>query len=117
MSLALPAELNGYPGPSHTLELATELKLSEDQKKRLKALFDGMSKEAKAVGLELIEAERKLDDLFKNKMVNEKNLKEATQNAANAQAKLRESHLRYHLDTIQVLNPEQVAAYNKLRGY
>jgi len=117
MSLALPAELNGYPGPSHTLELATELKLSEDQKKRLKALFDTMSKEAKAVGLELIEAERKLDDLFKNKTVNEKNLKEATQTAANAQAKLRESHLRYHLDTIQVLNPEQVAAYNKLRGY
>ena len=28
-----------------SLELATELKLSEDQKKRLKALFDGMSKD------------------------------------------------------------------------
>ncbi|MEO8319793.1 MAG: hypothetical protein ABI561_15865 [Bradyrhizobium sp.] len=28
MGLALPAELNGYPGPSHLLELADRLNLS-----------------------------------------------------------------------------------------
>lgn len=117
MSLALPAELNGYPGPAHTLELANELKLTAEQKKRVQALFDAMSKEAKALGLEVIEAEKKLDDLFKNKTVNAKNLMETTLAAANAQAKLRESHLRYHLDTVQVLNGEQIAAYNKMRGY
>lgn len=117
MSLALPAELNGYPGPSHTLELANELKLTAEQKKRVQALFDAMSKEAKALGLEVIEAEKKLDDLFKNKTVNAKNLMEATLAAANAQAKLRESHLRYHLDTVQTLNGEQIATYNRLRGY
>jgi len=117
MSLALPAELNGYPGPSHALELAEPLKLSVEQKKRLQDLFDSMSKEAKAIGLEVIEAERKLDGLFKNKTVNPQNLKEATQASAEAQARLRESHLRYHLDTVAVLNAEQVAAYNRLRGY
>ncbi|MCX7274130.1 MAG: hypothetical protein NTV19_13305 [Burkholderiales bacterium] len=31
MALALPAELNGYPGPSHALELADQLKLSPEQ--------------------------------------------------------------------------------------
>ena len=31
MGLALAAELNGYPGPSHVLELADKLDLSADQ--------------------------------------------------------------------------------------
>jgi hypothetical protein len=117
MSLALPAELNGYPGPSHALELADQLKLSAEQKKRLQELFDAMSKEAKAIGLEVIEAERKLDGLFKNKTVNPQNLKEAIQASAEAQAKLRLSHLGYHLVMVEVLSPEQVATYNRLRGY
>lgn len=30
MGLALPAELNGYPGPMHVLELADELNLTEE---------------------------------------------------------------------------------------
>jgi hypothetical protein len=30
MGLALAAELNGYPGPSHVLELANKLELSPD---------------------------------------------------------------------------------------
>jgi hypothetical protein len=32
MGLALPAELNGYPGPAHVLELADKLGLSADQR-------------------------------------------------------------------------------------
>src|SRR5262245_14563335 len=32
LSLALAAELNGYPGPRHTLEFAKELTLSEEQR-------------------------------------------------------------------------------------
>ena len=32
MGLALAAELNGYPGPSHVLELADKLGLSADQR-------------------------------------------------------------------------------------
>lgn len=117
MSLALPAELNGYPGPSHAIELADQLKLSTEQKKRFQELFDAMSKEAKAIGLEVIEAERRLDGLFKNKTVTPQILKEATQASAEAQARLRFAHLGYHLVTVEVLSPEQVAAYNRLRGY
>ena len=32
MGLALAAELNGYPGPAHVLELADKLALSADQR-------------------------------------------------------------------------------------
>lgn len=117
MSLALPAELNGYPGPSHALELADRLKLSDDQKKRIRDLFNSMQSEAKALGLEVIDAERQLDALFKNKTVDAQNLKDATLKAAAASAKLRESHLRYHLSTTEVMTQEQVETYNRLRGY
>src|SRR3974377_1723295 len=32
MGLALAAELNGYPGPAHVLELADKLELTSDQR-------------------------------------------------------------------------------------
>ena len=35
MGMALPAELNSYPGPHHVLELAEELGLSVEQKEAL----------------------------------------------------------------------------------
>jgi hypothetical protein len=31
--------------------------------------------------------------------------------------RLRETHLRYHLLMMEVLSPEQVSQYNRLRGY
>ena len=37
--------------------------------------------------------------------------------AAAAQGALRETHLRYHLQMMDVLSPQQVAAYHRLRGY
>ncbi len=34
MGTAKPAELNGYPGPMHVLQLAAELELSREQRER-----------------------------------------------------------------------------------
>src|SRR5262245_36186825 len=42
MGLALAAELNGYPGPLHVLELADALQLSEPQRTETKRLFEAM---------------------------------------------------------------------------
>ena len=39
MGLAKAAELNGYPGPAHVLELASQLSLTSDQRARTQALF------------------------------------------------------------------------------
>jgi hypothetical protein len=50
MGLALPAELNGYPGPSHVLENADALGLSAEQRERTKGLFEAMKAEAVPVG-------------------------------------------------------------------
>src|SRR3954451_7549818 len=54
MGLALAAELNGYPGPSHVLELADKLELTADQRARIKLLFDSMKAEAIPLGTKLI---------------------------------------------------------------
>ena len=40
MGLALVAELNGYPGPLHVLELADKLSLSKDQRADMQRLFE-----------------------------------------------------------------------------
>jgi hypothetical protein len=48
MGLALAAELNGFPGPSHVLELADKLDLTSDQRASINMLFDSMKAEAVA---------------------------------------------------------------------
>jgi Spy/CpxP family protein refolding chaperone len=117
MSLALPAELNGYPGPAHTLELADSLALTDEQQARTRALFEQMQQEAQAAGGEVIRAETALDRLFKDRKATPQALAAATATAAHAHGRLREAHLRYHLVMVEVLSPEQVAAYNRMRGY
>jgi Spy/CpxP family protein refolding chaperone len=117
MSLAMPAELNGYPGPSHVLELAGPLALTEPQRARTQALFEQMQREARAAGEELIASETVLDQLFKGRTVTPALLSQATARAAAAQGALRETHLRFHLSMMEVLTPAQVATYNRLRGY
>ena len=116
MSLALAAELNGYPGPAHVLELADKINLTNKQKQQTQDLFKAMTKETKSLGEQLIKEEKTLDLLFKNKKANLQNLKEATLQIGQTQAKLREAHLRYHLSTVEILTPEQINSYNKLRG-
>lgn len=117
MSMALPAELNGYPGPLHTLQLADQLKLTPDQTSRTQALFAQMQQEAKAAGESVIAAETALDSLFKDKRVQPDTLTAAVARAAQAQGALRETHLRYHLRMMEVLSAAQVTAYNRLQGY
>ncbi len=64
MGLALAAELNGYPGPSHVLELADKLELSAEQRASMQRLFDSMKAEAMPLGAKLIEQEAELDKQF-----------------------------------------------------
>src|SRR3989441_11848098 len=54
MGLALAAELNGYPGPMHVLELAEPLGLSDQQRAKMQELFAAMKAEAVPLGEKLI---------------------------------------------------------------
>jgi len=117
MGLALAAELNGYPGPIHTIEFANELHLSPEQVTKLKALFEAMKAETIPLGTSLIAQERGLNNDFANRTVTLARLEEATQGIGTTQAALRAAHLKYHLSTVEILTPEQIARYNELRGY
>ena len=117
MGLALPAELNGYPGPMHVLEHGDALHLTQEQRERTKALIDAMRAEAIPVGERLIEQEAKLDRLFANREITPASLTAATADIGATQARLRETHLKYHLAMMDLLTLEQVAEYRRLRGY
>jgi hypothetical protein len=117
MGLALAAELNGYPGPSHLLELADKLKLSADQRARIQGLFDSMKAEAVPLGVRLIEQEADLDRQFAARTVTPDSLKASTTAVASTQGLLRETHLKYHLSTVALLSPDQMQRYAELRGY
>jgi Spy/CpxP family protein refolding chaperone len=117
MGLALAAELNGYPGPRHVLDLAQELQLTAEQQSKTSALFEAMRTETSALGADLIEAERALDRLFAEKRATPETVAAATERAGAIEATLRAAHLRYHLAMIGVLTTDQVTAYNHMRGY
>src|SRR5436853_5112468 len=77
MGLALAAELNGYPGPSHVLELADALELSDRQRADTMALFAAMKAEAIPIGERIIADETALDRLFADKTVTRASLDNA----------------------------------------
>jgi hypothetical protein len=54
MGLAKAAELNGYPGPAHVLELASELDLTQVQRTATQALFASMQSKAAKLGAALV---------------------------------------------------------------
>jgi hypothetical protein len=117
MGLALAAELNGYPGPAHVLELADALQLSNEQRTGTKALLDAMKAETIPLGRQVIAEETALDRLFAERRVTRASLDAATSRIGTAQGDLRAAHLRYHLAMTEKLSPAQLTRYAELRGY
>jgi Spy/CpxP family protein refolding chaperone len=117
MSMALPAELNGYPGPLHVLELAEPLALSDEQRRRTQELYERMRAAAVSAGEALITSEAQLDRLFATRTATPEALNAALAAVAQAQARVRGTHLQAHLEQVRILTPVQVAQYNRLRGY
>lgn len=117
MGLALAAELNGYPGPSHVIELSDELNLTPAQRERAQALFAAMKAETVPLGEAVIAAESDLDRQFAARTITQASLSAATDTIGVTQGRLRAAHLKYHLAMLEVLTPAQVERYGELRGY
>ncbi len=117
MSLALAAELNGYPGPAHVLELSDRLGLTAAQRARVMAEHKKMQAEASALGERIIAQEAELDRLFADRTVTPASLQAVTDRIAILNGQLRRAHLAYHLTTRDLLDPAQNARYAELRGY
>lgn len=115
--LALPAELNGVPGPAHLLELRDEIPLSQDQVEKIQVLFQDMQKAAIPTGERLIAAEAALEAAFAERTVEETSLRRLLAEAEAARTELRFIHLSQHYKTAQLLTSDQIERYNVLRGY
>lgn len=117
MGLALAAELNGYPGPLHVLELSDRLQLTAEQHQQFQRLFESMKAEAIAAGEALIADERALDRAFAERSMTPDALAALTARIGEAQGRLRAVHLKYHLSSADLLSHEQRRRYADLRGY
>ncbi|HTS24100.1 MAG TPA: hypothetical protein VMN79_20090 [Casimicrobiaceae bacterium] len=117
MGLARAAELNGYPGPAHVLELADQLGLSQEQRERTRSIFERMQADAKAAGRRLVDEERRLDELFASRDISPAVLHEALESIGLLDAEVREIHLQAHLEESRILSDVQAMKYRHLRGY
>lgn len=117
MGLAMAAELNHYPGPKHVLELAKELELGAETTARVQASFDRMSAAAKRLGAAILDAEARLDALFRDERVTPESLRAATAEIARLQGELRNAHLAAHVETRTLLSVHQRHTYDRQRGY
>lgn len=117
--MAKPAELNGFPGPRHVLDAAGsgELQLTAEQLDQIEILYQGMHSEAVGLGQGIVELEEEIDTYFSTGTITEESLGEKVSESAALYGQLRIVHLSTHLSMIDILNPEQVARYNSLRGY
>jgi Spy/CpxP family protein refolding chaperone len=117
MGLALAAELNGYPGPAHVIELADSLGLTPAQRSKVDTLFAAMKAESIPLGQKLIVQETELERQFASRTITETGLASAVHDIAQTQGALRAAHLKYHLAVSEVLTPAQIRRYPELRGY
>jgi Spy/CpxP family protein refolding chaperone len=117
MGLAKAAELNGYPGPMHVLELQDQLKLSPQQRQATQSLMAAHKSEVRKLGAELVAAEQALDLAFSSKQIDASAVDRLTTRIGQLQADIRASHLKTHLQQTRLLQAEQTALYAALRGY
>jgi LTXXQ motif family protein len=117
MGLAKAAELNHYPGPRHVLDLAAQLQLSATQRAETQKIYDHMHQEAVRLGALIVDKEKELDRLFATQAAQSDPLQSLTGQIAQLQGELRLVHLQAHVEMKRLLSPEQVEAYDALRGY
>jgi hypothetical protein len=117
MGLAKAAELNGYPGPKHVIELAGPLQLTPAQLAATEATFRKMRSRAKEIGARIVQREQALDALFAGKSVTAEALARSVQDIGSLQGELRAVHLEAHLTQLAILTPLQTSRYRGLRGY
>jgi Spy/CpxP family protein refolding chaperone len=116
MGQAKAAEMTGFPGPKHVLELADGLELTPAQRGSIERVFDRMSADARQLGAQVIEAEEALYRAFESRTVTAGEIDRLTARIGQLQAHLRARHLEAHLEATPLLTPGQRLEYQRLRA-
>ena len=114
---ALPAELNGYPSPRHTIDMDEELELTEKQLAQVQALFDDMQSTVIPLGEKYLEYVAELELIFREGTITDEYLQSHLEKITGIEAQMRYVHLSTHLATIDILSHDQIMQYNMMRGY
>jgi Spy/CpxP family protein refolding chaperone len=117
MGFAKAAELNGYPGPMHSLEHAAALSLTPAQRAALEGLMHRHKEEARQLGEDVVRLEKELDALFATRAATPAAIDAKVAQIAAATGRVRASHLKTHLKTAELLTPDQIERYKAVRGY
>ncbi len=117
MGTSKAAELNHYPGPKHVMDDAAKLGLSADQINKTRQIYTAMASDATRVGKEIVHKEAELEALYAHQQASADNTRILVTSLAALQADFRLIHLNAHLGMRDVLSPQQVASYDRLRGY
>ena len=115
--LAKAAELNGFPGPLHLLDLKDRVPLTPEQVEAVSEIYKRMRVAAIAEGERFLAAEQALEDAFRAGTVTEESLQATLADIERRRARLRFIHLSAHLGTPELLTETQIARYAALRGY
>jgi len=115
--LAKPAELNGIPGPGHLLDMQNQIMLSAEQINAIRKIWTQMNAKARQLGKRYVALETELEEKFATGRINNARLKSMLAEIGAVRSELRYTHLAAHLESLPILMPEQVALYNRLRGY
>ena len=116
MGLAKAAELHGYAGPKHVLELKSELGITAEQERQVQAIRERMLTRAKHLGQQIVEAEQALDAAFREGRLSDTQLTARVAAIAKLQGDLRTTHLQAHLETKPLLTDAQTRKYYELRS-
>jgi Spy/CpxP family protein refolding chaperone len=116
MGFAKSAELNGYPGPMHVLELDKELALTDAQRARVKAVMDAMKAKGRALGAKYVAAETAVDAAFKANAP-ARVIARRVAAAETLRHHIRMAHLAAHIEITPLLSADQRKRYAELRGY
>jgi hypothetical protein len=117
IGLARAADVNGYPGPLHVIDLAEALALTPSQHAAVTVLMSQARAEASAKGEEFLARYALLEQAFRDETITLASLDAYTAALGRIEGELRAIHLKYHLLTRDLLTDAQLATYARLRGY
>lgn len=117
MGLARSAEMNGYPGPTHVLDLADELALTPEQQQLAREVRERVATEAPELGRQIVAKELELDRLFRSGSADLVRIDRLTQEIGRLRGELRAIHLQAHLVMQRALAVEQIRSYMNARGH
>ena len=84
---------------------------------RVRAVYDEMQAAVIPAGRRYLDALRALEEGFRAGTLTEAELPARVAEVHRLEGELAAAHLGAHLETAEILTSDQIAAYNRLRGY